>query len=125
MFKVLVTGSRDWKDEKAIERELKKLPQGTVIIHGACPTGADALADKIAMKLGFKLRRYPADWENKGKSAGPIRNSAMIKAEHSDDEGVPIAKALAFTPDLDRSRGTRDCVRKVRSAGIKVEVFSA
>jgi len=52
-MKVLVTGSRDWEDAKAIERELAKLPPGTIIVHGHCPTGADAMADKIAMKLGF------------------------------------------------------------------------
>ena len=123
-MKVLVTGSRDWNDAAAIEREFKKLPPGTVIVHGACPTGADALADKLAMKHGFPIRRYPADWEGKGKSAGPCRNSQMIRSEHSDKDGVPIALGLAFTKDLERSRGTRDCVTKARSAGIKVEVFS-
>jgi hypothetical protein len=119
-----VCGSREWTNAAAIERELKKLPPGTVIVHGACPTGADAIADKLSMKLGFKIRRYPPDWDA-GKSAGPIRNSAMIRAEHSDEEGVPISFGLAFTKDLSRSRGTRDCVRKARQAGIKVEVFAA
>jgi hypothetical protein len=129
-MKVLVTGARNWTNAAAIERELKKLPPGTIIVHGACPTGADALADKIAMKLGFKIRRYPADWDGERErtgtpcAAGPKRNSAMIKAEHSDEDGVPIDKGLAFSLDLSRSRGTRDCVTKARRAGIGVEVFS-
>jgi hypothetical protein len=129
-LKVLVTGARDWTNEAAIEREFKKLPQGTIIVHGACETGADAIADKLAMKHGFHIRRYPADWNGEKErtgtpfAAGPKRNSAMIKAEHSDKEGVPIDKGLAFTLDLSRSRGTRDCVTKARKAGIGVEVFS-
>ena len=129
-MKVLVTGSRDWKNEAAIERELKKLPPGTIIVHGHHWEGADAIADKIAMKLGFKIRRYPTDWdgekERTGSSAaaGPKRNSAMIRSEHSDKDGVPIDKGLAFTLDMSRSRGTRDCVTKARKAGIGVEVFS-
>jgi len=121
-MKVLVTGSREWLNEKVIERELKKLPPGTTIVHGACPTGADALADKWAMKLGFAIKRYPADWESEGKAAGPKRNATMIRLEHRS--GDPIDLGLAFTPDLARSRGTKDCVERARKAGIKIQVVS-
>lgn len=127
-MKVLVTGSRDWTDEKAIERELKKLPAGSTIVHGACPTGADMLADKVAMKLGLKIRRYPADWNDptlpNPKAAGPIRNARMVREEHPDKEGVPFDFGLAFTLDLNRARGTKDCTLRARKAGIRVEVIS-
>ena len=125
-MKVLVTGSRTWDNKAAIEREFKKLPPGptTIIVHGACPTGADALADAAAMKFGFQIRRFPAQWETEGRKAGPVRNSKMIREEHSDRDGIPITLGLAFTPDLERSRGTRDCVLKARKAGIKVEIIS-
>lgn len=125
-MKILVTGSREWTDEKAIEREFRKLPQGTTIVHGACPTGADAIADKLAMKFGFQIRRYPADWDGERettgspKAAGPKRNSKMIREEHKS--GDPIAFALAFTPDLSRSRGTKDCVERAKKAGIRVQI---
>ena len=119
-MKILVCGSRDWADEKAIERELRKLPPGTTIVHGACPTGADALADKWAMKLGLQIRRYPADWETEGKAAGPKRNAAMVRTEHRS--GDPVTFALAFTTDISRSRGTKDCVERARKAGIRVQV---
>jgi hypothetical protein len=125
-MKVLVCGSRDWADKKAIERELKKLPPGSTIIHGACPTGADALADAIAMKLGLKIKRYPADWDDptlpNKKAAGPIRNAKMIREEHKP--GDPIAMGLAFTEDLTRSRGAKDCVDRARRVGIKVDVHA-
>lgn len=128
-MKVLVTGSRDWLNAAAIEREFRKLPQGTIIVHGACPTGADALADKLAMKFGFQIRRYPANWDDptlsNPRAAGPIRNSRMIRSEHPDKDGVPFDKGLAFTLDLTRSRGTKDCVDRARKAGIRVEVVSA
>jgi len=119
-MKVLVTGSRFWSNAAVIERELAKLPQGTIIVHGACPNGADMLADKAAMKLGLKIRRYPADW-SEGKKAGPLRNAKMIREEHKS--GEPIDLGLAFTEDLERSRGTKDTVTRARSAGIKVLVF--
>jgi hypothetical protein len=120
-MKVLITGSRNWTNEGAIRRELSKLPQGTRIIHGGCRTGADAIADRVAAELGFILNVYPEDWSI-GKAAGPIRNSRMIKEEHEPDD--PIDLCLAFTLDVSRSRGTRDCVAKARAAGIPVEVFS-
>jgi hypothetical protein len=128
-MKVLVTGSRDWTNMAAIERELRKLPPGSTIIHGACPTGADMMADKVAMKLGFKIRRYPADWNDptlpNPKAAGSIRNAKMIREEHPDQEGEPIAFSLAFTLDLNRSRGTKDCALRARKAGIRVDVISS
>ena len=130
-MKVLVTGSRDYTNEKAIERELAKLPAGTIIVHGACPTGADAIADKMAMKLGFKIRRYPADWDGERaatgspKAAGPKRNAKLIRDEHPDKDGVPFDLGLAFTVDMTRSRGTKDCAERARKAGIKVEVIAS
>jgi YspA, cpYpsA-related SLOG family len=129
-MKVLVTGSRDWDNEKAIEREFAKLPKGTIIVHGHHWEGADKIADKLAMKMGFQIRRYPADWDGEkartgsSAAAGPKRNSEMIRAEHPDKDGVPLDMGLAFATDLSRARGTKDCVTKARKAGVKVEVFS-
>ena len=59
-----------------------------------------------------------------GKAAGPKRNARMIREEHPDHEGKLIDFGLAFTLDLSRSRGTKDCTARARQAGIKVEVFS-
>ena len=81
------------------------------------------------MKYGFQIRRYPADWVGEMdatgsyKAGGPKRNSKMIKMEHAGQAGQPIDLALAFTADLERSRGTKDCVKKARAAGIKVNVI--
>jgi hypothetical protein len=121
-MKVLVTGSRNWINRDAIRRELKKLPSGTTIIHGACPTGADAIADSIALELGLQVRSYPADWDHEGKAAGPIRNARMVREEHK--KGDPIDLVLAFTEDMLRSRGTKDCASRAQKAGIKVLIIS-
>jgi hypothetical protein len=125
-MKVLVCGSRNWLNYEAIHRELSRLPPGreTTIVHGGCPTGADNLADRIARKLGFEVRVYPADWDRDGRGAGPIRNAQMIRAEHPDKDGVIFDFGLAFTLNMSRSRGTKDCTERARKAGIKVEVFS-
>jgi hypothetical protein len=120
-MKVLVCGSRNWFDRGPIERELRKLPPGTIIVHGAAP-GADSLADSVARCLGFEVRVYPAEWATHGRAAGPIRNSEMLTKEHRSDE--PIDLVLAFAKDFSLARGTSDMMRKAREAGVHVEPFS-
>lgn len=127
-MKVLVTGSRHWGNRKAIQRELAKLPPGTIIVHGACETGADKIADEEARKRGFEIRAYPADWDAyrdtpNPKAAGPARNSKMLREEHPDKAGQPITFGLAFTEDIKRSRGTADMVTKAGKAGIKMNIL--
>lgn len=118
-MKLLVTGSREWVDERRIRAALATYPRGTVLVHGACPRGADALADKVGRELGFEVRRYPAKWRLHGRAAGHLRNQEMIDKEHQDDQ--PITLALAFPTKS--SRGTWDCVHRLQAAGIEVHVF--
>ncbi len=46
-FRLLVIGSRTWDDPRTIERALAVIlarhPEGVVLVHGACPRGADAI----------------------------------------------------------------------------------
>jgi hypothetical protein len=48
-YRILGTGSRDWQDQQAVRTALAeaicKIPadQEIVIVHGGCPTGADAI----------------------------------------------------------------------------------
>lgn len=123
-MKILVTGSRDWPNERGdvIADALAKFPKGTILVHGACPTGADFIADIYGKTRQFEVRPYPADWESEGKAAGPKRNARMIREEHK--RGEPIDLCIAFSDDLERSRGTRDCVMRARAAGIKTVVIS-
>jgi len=121
-MKVLITGSRTWTDKEAIRRELMKLPIGSILVHGDCKTGADAIAESLSIELGFETRKYPADWDTHGKKAGPIRNGSMLRKEHMS--GDPIAFGLAFTENLRRSRGTADMVTKARARGVRMEVIS-
>lgn len=79
-----------------------------MIIHGACPKGADKLVDKEADRAGFDILSFPADW-SLGFSAGPIRNQRMI------DEGKPDF-AYFFWDGV--SAGTSDCLKRVIKARI-------
>lgn len=127
--KVLFAGDRAWMNRAPIVKILKELPPGTIVIHGACETGADKIVDEEARKLGLEVRAYPAPWdefEAKGNrnSAGPARNSELLRKEHPDKDGVPISRGYAFAGDLKRARGTFDITTKARAKGIKVDVIT-
>ncbi|MFI8237623.1 SLOG family protein [Streptomyces sp. NPDC085866] len=113
-MKILVTGSRTWLDIRTLERaifrelyEMKCAPGDAVLIHGACPTGADFLADRYAKRLGMHIARYPAEWLRYGKGAGFRRNAEMVKA----DPDVCLAfirggsKGATMTADLAERAG--------------------
>jgi len=110
---ILVTGSRDWSDRDTIMNALKNtqllLEQKSFtkfkLVHGACPSGADALADQIAKLWGWEIQPYPADW-SQGKKAGPLRNEQMVK------DAKPHA-ALAFR--CNNSRGTTSCINCIKN----------
>ena len=49
-----------------------------VIVSGGA-SGADAIGERYAEENGYRLEKYPADWEKYGKSAGPRRNRQMAE----------------------------------------------
>jgi hypothetical protein len=122
-FRILVTGSRAWGNPGLLTYELalaagkSGVPRDeVVIVHGACPTGADTMAAGFATMHGYRTEEHPADWDRFGKSAGPRRNQAMV------DLGAEIC--LAFFQHGAANTGTSDCVRRAEAAGIRVKRFS-
>lgn len=48
------------------------------IISGTA-RGADELGERYAVERGYEVRRFPADWDKYGKSAGYKRNEQMAE----------------------------------------------
>jgi hypothetical protein len=115
-YRILVTGSRDWDDPQELRLALigasvPHLP--VVVIHGACPTGADAMAAEWAADYGVRTEEHPADWGRLGKAAGPTRNAEMV-ATGAD-------ACLAFIRA--GSRGATGCADLAGQAGIPVRRY--
>ena len=112
-MRVLVTGSREWRDPVAIHERMIRLPDSSTIVHGGA-RGADTMAEHQAKIMGFTIERFLPDWETYGRRAGIIRNREML------DTWPDIV--LAFWDG--QSPGTADCVAEAQRRGIPVEVIS-
>ena len=123
--RVLVTGSRGWRDTHAVRSALEEVVDPArrdrfVVVHGDCPSGADRHARLWAESAGVPHEPHPADW-SQGRGAGPARNQQMV------DLGADVCLAFLAPCTRDRCRpephwshGTADCVRRARAAGIPV-----
>lgn len=117
-MRLLVCGSRNWKDYESILLKVFALTffvkSSDVVVIDGLAWGADNLGHKAAHHLGFDTLRFSADWKKHGKAAGSIRNQQMLT------EGEPDY-VLAFP--LRGSIGTWDMVQRARERGIEVEVW--
>jgi len=123
-FRILVCGDRNWTDKRLIRERMcfyidcnASTGDEVVVIEGEA-RGADILAREVAAELGFKVERFPANWNEFGKRAGPIRNNQMLK------EGKPDF-VLAFHGALQNSKGTKHMVSIARRHGVPVVVVEA
>lgn len=122
VLKILVTGSRDWTDARLIQQEIfrvlyetKTTYNSAALIHGACPTGADAIADQSGRDTGMHVVRVPADWSRWGRKAGYVRNAEMVELEPDI--------CLAFIRN--GSRGASITAQLAEAAGIETRRFLA
>jgi hypothetical protein len=113
--RVVVCGSRDWRDAEAIKDRLRSLPRGTVIISGGA-RGADRLAATVARGMGFEVKEYIPNWRVDGRydpRAGFKRNIVMLEQE----PGL----VLAFWDG--RSTGTKHTITEALARNIHVEII--
>jgi len=126
-IRILVTGSRTWINLEKITDTLELIrrqhPDTSrwVIVHGACPDGADAMVDAWAQVRGIDREPHPANWKRYGSKAGFKRNTDMVR------KGADVC--LAFLEPCTKrncrdaakvhgSHGTVHCSTQAREAGI-------
>lgn len=113
MARILITGSRTWDAPDVIKRALFDHGRfGDTLVSGACPTGADAEAERYWQGFG-PIERHPADWKAHGKRAGFVRNSEMVK--------LGADRCLAFIRD--GSKGASMTADLAARAGIETIIY--
>lgn len=124
-MRILVTGSRTWGDATTIHQALQVVADAAIrenvpmvtVVHGACPNGADELADQwVRWYRGDTLvlaERHPALWRQHGKRAGMVRNELMVSL------GADLC--LAFIRD--DSPGATHCLELALEAGMPARLW--
>lgn len=134
-MRILITGSRDWPNDNSVGEKIAAVialamatpyidTSHVTIVHGACPTGADDLANEYVLEMIARGRpisaeTHPANWERDGRSAGFKRNQEMV------DLGADICIAFLGPcrkhPDQDhQSHGAQHTADAAHKAGIPV-----
>ena len=116
-FRVIIAGTRSFNDYELLRDSCNNLLSEkqrthTVVVISGTARGADQMGERYAREWGFQLRRFPADWEQYGKSAGHIRNAKM--ADNAD-------ALIAFWDG--ESRGTKNMIDNARRKGLAVRVI--
>jgi hypothetical protein len=105
--------------EEPIVHELKSLPKYSVVYHGGCK-GIDLYVDELvrretfARAAGINTVSIPAEWAIYGNAAGPIRNRSLLSYE--------IDMVIAFHPDIEQSKGTKNMMLLAHQQGIPVYI---
>src|SRR4030095_9238402 len=116
MMKVLFSGSRYVYPKGILWPLLDKLfaedPELELIFGEARGVDGCVLDWAVVNKCPFTI--FKADWKNKGRSAGPIRNQEMVDQKPDKAYFLPFASSI----------GTYDCLRRARFAEIPCRVIT-
>jgi hypothetical protein len=116
MLKIIVAGSRNFNDFNLLKSQLDLFLQpyqsSQIQIVSGTAKGADRLGEKYALSSGLSLKKFPAQWDIYGKSAGYRRNEQMAQyATH----------CLVFWDG--KSKGTKNMIALARKLRLKLKII--
>ncbi len=117
-FKVIIAGTRDFADYHLLRQKCDNILSGKVqdyniVVVSGTARGADRLGERYARERGYRIERFPADWDRDGNAAGPIRNALMADNAHA---------LVAFWDG--QSHGTKHMIDTARTKGLAVRVIN-
>lgn len=129
-YRVIIAGGRDFNDYWLLEDNLMEWildtylqfhsidEKATIEFVSGKARGADSLGEKFAKTHDYKIKEFPADWNQYGKAAGPIRNRQMAEYAAQADKGV----LFAFWDG--ESLGTKSMIDLAKQYGLEVHVIN-
>ena len=116
----VITGTRERPAPEQLTQLRKVVGSADYAILGDCPTGIDKLARELCDELGVAYSLHICDWDNE---SGPQRNARMVaQGVRLKGEGHD-ARCFAFPSR--NSKGTRNCIRLAREAGLVTRVYNS
>jgi hypothetical protein len=126
----MITGGRDYTNRARVYQILDAAVDRlglTELIHGDCPTGADALGKEWAIERGIGQRKMPADWDDLSQPDARIKTRADGKQYDANAGHRRNQKMVDLRPDhvigFLGGPGTRDALKRARKAGIEPKLI--
>ena len=113
-IRLIVAGTRTFDDYVLMKEKLDQIILGLREDYSGAPVVIISGNAKGADQLG--IRRFPAQWHQYGKAAGPMRNAQMLAYAK---EGIPAL--VAFWDG--KSRGTDNMIQAARRGKAFVRVI--
>lgn len=111
-MRTIIAGSREATEDQTLAG-IESCPwktQISLVVSGTA-RGADTFGERWAEKNNIPIKRYPPDWDQHGKAAGPLRNIQM--AENAD-------ALIAIWDGV--SKGTAHMIKTAKKIGLNVYV---
>lgn len=93
-MKTIIAGSRTITDYDIVKKAVQESGFKITEVVSGTAKGVDSLGEQWALENGVPVKRFPADWNKHGNSAGPIRNEQMgdyseaLIAVHNGSKGT-------------------------------------
>lgn len=114
-MKVIIAGGREFNNYALLKEKCDYYLSGQKkieIVSGGAK-GADKLGEQYAKEKGYAIKLFPAQWEQLGKRAGPVRNELM----------AIYAEALIAFWDGE-SAGTFNMIKLAEREGLKIKIVN-
>ena len=115
-MKVIIAGSRGVYDYSILEKAIFNASMCGILditeVLSGTARGVDKLGELYAKRKNITIKKFPANWEQYGKSAGYIRNEQMGN----------YADALLSVWD-GKSKGSKHMIKIANDIGLVVYVY--
>lgn len=88
---------------EAVKKAVADCPWEITTVISGTAKGVDTLGERWAKEHGVTVERYPANWSQHGRAAGPIRNGEMAEIA---ENAVILWNGV--------SRGTKDMINRAK-----------
>lgn len=127
MFRVLVTGGRGYNKIHTVYEKLDMIKEqygDITIVHGGCPTGADAMADSWAKLNGCIIEEYKAKWDDLSHPDARIKVNSWGKKYDANAGHRRNMKMAKTKPDLvvafPGGPGTKNMIECANEVGLNI-----
>lgn len=112
-MKTIIAGSRNISSFASIEQAIAESGFDISLVISGCARGVDQLAEKWAEMNNIPVCKFPPDWKQFKRGAGPVRNRQMAE----------FADACIVLWD-GKSLGTKNMINLAKKYGLNLFIFS-